>query len=109
MANTDNEKQEDPLNKRFKTWLDNLLEREGRSVNERKELKRNKVRVWATHLAGLYLFVVIPIAAYLIFSYEPPANGDGKDMDSAKDLLLAVMPVASSILAFWFGARGKSG
>ena len=99
-------KQDDSLGKRFRTGWDNLLRKDGLSVNERNELRRSKVRAWATHLAGIYLFILIPVFALLIFFHKQLCI-DLEQIDTAKDLLLATMPVASAIIAYWFGSRGK--
>lgn len=101
-----------PLDERFRTLWDKVRCRDGLSVNERLQLRRSGVRVWITRFAGVYLFIFVPaFAAYillhpwLVSSMEkPPAF----DFSEAKDILLATLPIASSIIAFWFGSRPNS-
>lgn len=95
-----------PSKGRHKTFLDCLFRRDGLSVNERKELRRNRVRVWATNFASFYLFFIIPGFALLILMPEK-WGVDPDQLDNVKDLLLAIMPIASSIVAYWFGSRGS--
>ena len=79
---------------------------EGRSnkvsytFKEKKELRRSRVRIWVTFGAAAYLFIFGPaLVAFLLF-YKPAG-----DADAAKDLFMYLVPVASGIIAYWFGAR----
>lgn len=89
---------------RHRSMLDRTLRRDGISVGERMALRRSRVRVYVTMLAGFYLFLGIPAFAFtLLFHAELGVSATG--VDHAKDLFLATMPIASGIIAHWFGAR----
>ena len=84
--------------------MDRILGRDGISVSERMALRRRRDRVYVTLLAGFYLFLGIPAFVFTLHFYEEmgiKATGLG----DAKDLFLATMPIASGIIAHWFGAR----
>ena len=68
-----------------------------------KELKRKRsyVRVKITHYAAYFLFGG---GAGLIIAFLFIKD----DSTAAKDLFMAILPVASAILSFWFAGR-KSG
>lgn len=67
-------------------------------------MRRSRVRVYVTLLAGSDLFLGIPAFAFTpLFHDEIGVEAAG--LDDAKDLLLATMPIASGIIAHWFGAR----
>ena len=84
--------------------LDRILGRDGISVSERTALRRSRVRVYVTLLAGFYLFLGIPAFAFTLLFYEE-IGVKATGLDDAKDLFLATMPIASGIIAHWFGAR----
>ncbi len=92
------------LGRRYRSALDRILGRDGISVGERTALRRSRVRVYVTLLAGFYLFVGIPAFAFTLLFYEE-IGVKGTGLDHAKDLFLATMPIASGIIAHWFGAR----
>ena len=92
------------LGRRYRSTLDGILGRDGISVSERTALRRSRVRVYVTLLAGFYLFLGIPAFAFTLLFYEEVGVSSG-GLDHAKDLFLATMPIASGIIAHWFGAR----
>lgn len=67
----------------------------------RSEERRNKVRIWSTHLASLFMFaggLLLMIAGFL------PGVAVASVETSFK-IFMFVFPIASSITAYWFGAR----
>ena len=92
------------LGRRYRSTLDRLLGRDGISVGERTALRRSRVRVYVTLLAGFYLFLGIPAFAFMLLFYED-LGVKATGLDHAKDLFLATMPIASGVIAHWFGAR----
>ena len=97
---------------RAKKWFDRS--KEGYTAEERKDLRRSRVRVLVTYAAALYLFVLGPIAAWLVFSagtVHVDANGDtmqilAPNIAAGKDLFLSILPIATGIVTYWFAARG---
>ncbi|MDE0342451.1 MAG: hypothetical protein OXK82_04655 [Deltaproteobacteria bacterium] len=64
---------------RAKKWFDRS--KEGYTANERKDLRRSGVRVLVTYAAALYLFVLGPIAAWLVFGAATVSvDADGNTM-----------------------------
>ncbi len=56
----------------------------------------------------MYLFIFGPVFCYWLF-FRAAADADGNTVsrvDDAKDLFLAILPISSGILAYWFAARG---
>lgn len=92
------------LGRPYRSMLDGILGRDGISVSERTALRRSRVRVYVTMLAGFYLFLGIPAFAFTLLFYDEIGVKSG-GLDHAKDLFLATMPIASGIIAHWFGAR----
>ena len=71
---------------------------EERSKEERIAIRQNWVRILVTYIATSFIFVgglgLIALAIYSSFNLE-----------TAKDLYLSILPVATSIIAYWFGSR----
>ena len=69
-----------------------------------RELMRSSVRVIVTFLAAGYLFIGGGFFCYYILK-----SGDGNapsNLNEAKNIFMAILPISSSILAYWFAARG---
>ena len=89
--------------------------KEGYTAAERKGLRRSWVRVVVTYAAALYLFILGPLAAWLVFSaatVDVGANGNvmavlAPNIAAGKDLFLAILPIATGIVTYWFAARGN--
>ena len=80
----------------------------GMTVGARKEVRRNGVRIVATHLAAIYLFLVGPLLVLLLFFFRVSAEEDfAPGIVAAKDLYLAILPVSAGIVAYWSGSRGN--
>ena len=75
------------------------------TVDEKKELRRNHVRVLVTYAAAVYLFLFGP--AVVICLFKAPAENGG-NVAAAKDMFMSLLPIASSIVAYWFAARRPS-
>ena len=87
--------------------MDRALSRDGVTVAERKELRRSRVRILVTYGAAVYLFVIGPVFCYWLFNHATDTQGNAvPGIDDAKDLYMAILPVSSGILAYWFAARG---
>ena len=89
-------------NRIVKTWWDKCLGLDGMTVDDRKELRRNLVRIWVTYGAAFYLFILGPIFCVILFTRTPTSS-----LDAAKDLFLAILPIASGIVAYWFATRSQ--
>lgn len=85
---------------RFQTWTDKLMGRPSMSHEERLELRRNRVRVYVTYAAAGYIFLGTPAVIYLVRA--------GKLGTDSMNLFMMVLPIASGIVSFWFGARGEN-
>ena len=71
-----------------------ILDRDGMTATERKELRKSRVRIALTWMAGIYVFGG-PWVVIL------------KCGTDAKDLFMSVLPVATGIVAFWFAERAR--
>lgn len=85
---------------RVKKWWD--MSKDGYTVKERKELRRNRVRVWVTYAAAAYLFLFGPVMVWILFKSPDVAK---ENIIAAKDMFMALLPIASGIIAYWFAAR----
>ncbi len=74
------------------------------------------VRVWVTYIAALYLFILGPVAAWMVFSANTvnvatEASGTlavlAPNVAAGKDLFLSILPIATGIVTYWFAARGN--
>ena len=99
---------------RVKKRLDRSAE--GYTAEERKGLRRSRVRVVVTYAAALYLFVLGPFAAWLVFDASTVNVGIGENgtlailapnIAAGKDLFLTILPIATGIVTYWFAARGN--
>ena len=92
----------------YRTWYEKLLKLDGMPCNERKELRRSLVRVLVTYLAAAYLFIGGPIFCYFLFNHAVDANGMAvPGIEDAKNLYMSILPISSSILAYWFATRSS--
>ena len=71
----------------------------------RSEDKRLQTMRHVTLMAASYLFIVIPVFAGI---YAIIGHDHVKWIEHVKDILLATMPVAAGIMAYWFGDRPRS-
>ena len=66
-------------------------------AEEQRQNRRSAVRVIVTYVATGFLFVVgAALVGYFI------ATGD---KDDGKDIFLAILPIASAVITYWFAAR----
>lgn len=61
------------------------------------EARRSKVRVRVTYAATLFVFAGGPLLIVALLWR--------KDVESAKSVFTAILPVASGVIAYWFGTR----
>ena len=99
---------------RVKKRLDRSAE--GYTAEERQDLRRSFVRVGVTYAAAVYVFVLGPVAAWLVFDASTVNVGTGENgtmailapnIAAGKDLFLSILPIATGIVTFWFAARGN--
>ena len=86
--------------KRVKKWRD--MSKDGYTADERKELRRNLVRVMVTYAAAGYLFLFGPVMVWIL--YKSPTSATDNFI-AAKDMYMALLPIASGIVAYWFATR----
>lgn len=61
------------------------------------ELRRSKVRVYVTYFAAGFIFIGGGgFIAVLVFLSQ---------IDSAKDIFMAILPLATSVVTYWFATR----
>ena len=64
---------------------------------EELESRRSKVRVYVTYVAAGFIFIGGgAFIAVLVFLQE---------IDSAKDIFMAILPLATSVVTYWFATR----
>ena len=64
---------------------------------EELELRRSRVRVYVTYTAAGFIFIGgAAFIAVLVFF---------KGTDSAKDIFMAILPLATSVVTYWFATR----
>ncbi len=68
-------------------------------MNEKIEARRSFVRISMTWAAGIFLFFGGALLIGAFFWKE--------DYLLSKDLFLAIMPIASAIISYWFASRDK--
>lgn len=67
------------------------------SAEERREDNRSAVRMKVTYIATGFLFVVgAALVGYFITTGKP---------DDGKDIFLAILPIASAVITYWFASR----
>ena len=74
-----------------------------RTVEETVALWRAGVRIFVTNAAALFLFA----GGAALILYFAIAGGDTGD-ERATDLFMAILPIAASIVSFWFAGRATS-
>ena len=85
----------------------------GYTADQSKELRRSLVRVIVTYVAAIYLFILGPIVAWMIFGSNTPNVGTAENpikilapnVAAAKDLFLSILPIATGIVTYWFATR----
>ena len=69
-----------------------------RKIEDRITIRRNWVRILVTYIATGFIFIggigLIGLALY-----------SSIDVEKAKDIYLSILPVATGIIAYWFGSR----
>ena len=73
-----------------------------RPAGELIALWRSGVRIFITHAAALFLF----LGGALLIAYFAIWGGDSGD-EQATDLFMTILPVAASIVSFWFAGRRR--
>ena len=70
-----------------------------RGIDDRIRVRRNWVRILVTYVATSFIFLggfgLIGLSLY-----------SGLELEGVKEFYLSILPVASSIVAYWFGSRG---
>ena len=70
------------------------------SAEEQRENNRSAVRMVVTYVATGFLFVVgAALVGYFITTGE---------RDDGKDIFLAILPIASAVITYWFASRQSS-
>ncbi len=70
------------------------------SPTEQRENNRSAVRMVVTYVATGFLFVVgAALVGYFITTGE---------RDDGKDIFLAILPIASAVITYWFASRQSS-
>ncbi len=109
---SDEQSKADRVKKRFD------LSKNGYTSEERRNLRRSRVRVLVTYAAAFYLFVLGPIAAWMIFDSAVANAATGTEgaqsiailqpnVAAGKDLFLSILPIATGIVTYWFAARSQ--
>lgn len=71
-------------------------------AEERLEVIRSRVRRWVTYGAAAFIFGVGAVLIGLLLLVRKDALGD---VQAAKDLFLAILPLATSVITYWFATR----
>ena len=66
-------------------------------TEEKRENRRNWVRILVTYGAAIFLFLVGPLLIGIALYKQTYAE--------AKDLFLTILPVSSGIISYWFATR----
>ena len=85
-------------------WVQKMLSLPSLTVAQKIEIRRSRVRTTLTHGATLFLFGGgALLIGYLVYT----GNGDPGNVrvDKAVDLFQTILPVAASIISFWFAGR----
>ena len=68
------------------------------TIHDQTEARRSKVRRGVTYAAAFFLFVFGPAAVVWMLFIE--------EFDLATGIFNSILPVATGVIAYWFGARG---
>lgn len=82
-----------------------------KNAEEAREIRRSNVRVFVTHLSAIYLFVGAPLLMALMFlsgKWEAIAISP-EVFSQVKDLYVGLVPIATGVIAYWFGSRVSGG
>ncbi len=71
---------------------------ESTTHKEERENRRSAVRMVVTYVAAGFLFVVGAAMIGYFVSVE-------ETIDDAKDIFLAILPIASAVITYWFASR----
>ena len=79
----------------------------GMTLQERLELRRSKVRVYVTYAAAAYIFVggAVFVAILLLKSIFAKDGDVPQQLAFAKDLYMAIVPLATTVITYWFATR----
>ena len=70
------------------------------SEAEKRESRRSSVRVWVTYGAATFLFGGgIGLVAACLFMGDP---------DKAKDVFMAILPISTAVVTYWFANRASN-
>lgn len=72
---------------------------------EKLETRRSLVRIVVTYFAATFIFVGGLIV--LIGSWAGKIAGG--DLNAAKELYLTILPIATTVVTYWFASRKPSG
>lgn len=89
-------------------WVQRMLSLPNRTVHQKITIRRSRVRTTVTHWAAVFLFAGgAVLIGYLVYTGNgDPSNGR---VDKAIDLFQTILPIAASIITFWFAARIANG
>ena len=81
-----------------------------RTTGEKIALIRSWVRVWVTYAAAAYVFGGGLWMIYVVSVYKFKDDVDQQAIEHMKDIFLAVLPIATGVITYWFASvgRGKS-
>ena len=114
---------EDEFDRPYKKGFARFTSSSALSVNQRiklLELRKSRVRVVVTYAATFFLFGGGAVFIWLLLfpgelGIELKAGTEGdpdfvaiNTLSEAKNLFMAILPIASSIIAFWFAGRKDS-
>ena len=69
------------------------------SLQEARENRRNWVRICITYAAAFYIFVGSIIFTWFLFRLDESKSR------IVREVFFAVLPIASSIVTYWFASR----
>lgn len=67
------------------------------AAEEQRENRRSAVRIGVTYVAAGFLFLVGAGAVGFLFAIG--------DIETGKDMFLAILPVAAAIVTYWYASR----
>ena len=66
--------------------------------------RRSRVRVVVTYVAMFYAFFIGPLLVAAVF-FSRAGDGDDSRAIMAKDIYFSILPVATSVISYWFATR----
>lgn len=76
-------------------------------VEDKIKLRRSRVRMWVTYGAAWFLFGGGALFVGYLAWYPVTAVPDGQvnNLATAKEIFFVLVPIATSIVTYWFAAR----